>query len=704
MQSNNGMKASFIGERNARIMAYAKNVSTSEVRYYFSKFTEVPQKYYMKPGSKIASSMSEEKKKFMDGLSLDEQLLMLAASTDSSNVTTMTTFNVSTTLRASGYSVEVIPKIEEGSSLGATLGKGIDKTDFPNTCLQGYAKFYNDTEFFYCPIEKGFMNTNYFKKTNIQKPIFNLQIVEMVSMLSTFFEMSAGAIKHVSASETGTKLLSFGELLHPNVENSLPYIMLKLTAWIRSSSCPDSKGWDNATLHGFKFGHSLYNGIVVQLREDDSFIGTLSNLSSFILATHNDYPFLAINDDGFAIVSPSVRFPTNLLGQTVNLEGKKATLEQAYYSLVLSRGFRGVNRKEKGANNRTAYFACNVDPELAETSYFATNIERFVRDYDTIVFITEAAKSTGLLFEFLNAITILDFKGMVLMADNNSLRSILTPVATNNEEQSAMYKYGRAEFYVHLASDPALYCVKNSIRKGRPGMYYPSGNVIILDMRTDKEIEYQKGNMVKFEQELNRRMDERYLEWTSWVWPVVGRAKLSSKMVTYPYDNCTILTGVELHNMVMWIAYNFKFGDKSPWWYNVTGDHGVIDEICAASIMCNIMRCMRSIYRVSPYYALKQFKYRVPSLRKRGLGKLNVSFIHFHDTQLTEAMAMGPLAVLKLFQESEVSMRASMLRSPEVRQIISTEMRDKASGTISPVLTASKIDWTAGDEEEFDGV
>jgi len=116
MQSNNGMKASFIGERNARIMAYAKNVSTSEVRYYFSKFTEVPQKYYMKPGSKIASSMSEEKKKFMDGLSLDEQLLMLAASTDSSNVTTMTTFNVSTTLRASGYSVEVIPKIEEGSS------------------------------------------------------------------------------------------------------------------------------------------------------------------------------------------------------------------------------------------------------------------------------------------------------------------------------------------------------------------------------------------------------------------------------------------------------------------------------------------------------------------------------------------------------------------------------------------------------------
>jgi len=699
------MKASFIGEKNARIMAYAKNVSTSEVRYYFSKFTEVPQKYYMKPGSKVATSMSAEKKKFMDELSLDEQLLMLAASTDSANVSTMTTFNVSTTLRALGYSVEVIPKLEEGASLGATLEKGIDKTDFPIVCLQGYAKFYNETEFFYCPIEKGFMNTNYFKKANIQKPIFNLQIVEMVSMLSTFFELSAGMIKHVSASETGTKLLSFSEILHPNVENSLPYIMSKLTAWIKSSSCPDSKGWDNATLHGFKFGHSLYNGIVIQLREDDSFISTLSNISSFILATHNDFPFLAIKDDGFAIVSPSVRLPTTLLGQTVDLSIKKATLEQAYYSLVLSRGFRGVNRKEKGANNRTAYFACNVDPELAETSYFATNIERYIKEFDTIVFITEAAKSTGLLFEFLNALTILDFKGMVLMADNNSLRSALTPIASNHEEQSAMYKYGRGEFYVNLASDPALYCVKNSIRKGRPGMYYPQGNVIILDMRTDKEIEYQKGNMVKFEQELIRRMDDRYLEWTTWIWPVVGRAKLSSKMVSYPYDGCTISTGVELHNMVMWIAYNFKFADKSPWWYNVTGDHGLVDEICAASIMCNIMRCMRSIYRVSPYYALKKFDYKIPLLRKRGLGKLNVSFIHFHDTQLSEAMAMGPLAVLKLFQESESSMRANMLRSSEVREIISTDMRGvKSGGVISPVPTGKKIDWGAGEEEEYDGV
>jgi len=160
-----------------------------------------------------------------------------------------------------------------------------------------------------------------------------------------------------------------------------------------------------------------------------------------------------------------------------------------------------------------------------------------------------------------------------------------------------------------------------------------------------------------------------------------------------------------LHNMVMWIAYNFKFADKSPWWYNVTGDHGLVDEICAASIMCNIMRCMRSIYRVSPYYALKKFDYKIPLLRKRGLGKLNVSFIHFHDTQLSEAMAMGPLAVLKLFQESESSMRANMLRSSEVREIISTDMRGvKSGGAISPVPTGKKIDWGAGEEEEYDGV
>jgi len=113
-------------------------------------------------------------------------------------------------------------------------------------------------------------------------------------------------------------------------------------------------------------------------------------------------------------------------------------------------------------------------------------------------------------------------------------------------------------------------------------------------------------------------------------------------------------------------------------------------------MVCNITRCMRTVYRHSPYVVLRKLGYMEPRLDYRGLGKMNVVTVAWQNVVITEAIEAGSLAVLKLFRESTVPIRATMLRDENVRNMLEER---PASPVVTSVPAKIGLQWKVDDDD-----
>jgi len=637
---------------------------------------------------KKATTLSDEKTNQLMSLNANDLALVLAYSVDHVVTTSMSTFNCHTIMRGFGYSTDMVGAINNDTDIAQTMLIGMDKSHFPRDKSR-YMIFSNEVEKFYCPIENGYINTNYFKRPGVQKPIFCLQLAETVGMLTTFFGMRNGKIISVLANEAGTKLLSFENVIVEKFVNSQLAISVALHNALNASACPDVRGWDLANLHGLSFANALYLAFVTKLAADESYVKIIAGLTAMIIKVDDGQSFFRVVGDAMAVNGPSMHFPSILAGARVNILAKEATLDQAHYALSLARSFRGENKADKGSITRVAYTGAFIDPNVAEVIYLGSNVMRFVeKEVKDIVVVADYGKMAGTLLQFLDVLAINDYQGTVVLPEANVLRNVLK-VTAGPSDPVPRFSYGKASFKVVLTNNPASYLMKDSYRQ--ESSFFPI-KPLVFDLRYSSRSEYSRGELKRFETEAERVFSELYNEWGSWTncSGVISRVKLFTNLVT-EYD-LQVFSGCDIHNLVCWTVFGREATCK--WAYEITP--GNFAEVCAASMVCNITRCMRTVYRHSPYVVLRKLGYMEPRLDYRGLGKMNVVTVAWQNVVITEAIEAGSLAVLKLFRESTVPIRATMLRDESVRNMLEER---PASPVVASVPAKLGLQWKVDDDD-----
>jgi len=332
--------------------------------------------------------------------------------------------------------------------------------------------------------------------------------------------------------------------------------------------------------------------------------------------------------------------------------------------LSLARGFRGDNAGMRGDLSRVAYAGITMSPVLAEACYLLTNIGRIIPQFEDIILISGQSKASGIILLFLGALEMLEFKGKVFIQDGSNVQNALTP----SRDMRYCYRYGSADFTVVLTSTPALYATRDSYLYKNKDSVLPSVKSLVIDWRDSHVVEYNRTNFQLRDTELRRAFESFYNEWENFSYPVLSRTSMFNDLVNEQWNNVQIISCVELHNLVVWTCYKFKC--EVGWWYDIN-DGEVFSECCAASIACNIVRCMRYVYGFNPGLLLEKLGYKRPVVKLSALGKQNVAMVVWQDAELRDAASAGPVALLKYFNDAPSSMQAMMMVNPVVSKIIS---------------------------------
>jgi len=686
------------GQKSQRTLdneQFAKSITAGEVRYYLKNIKRHEVNYQ---GS-MASSITPEKVNILNGKSLGDVLYIMAIANQSSSVVKVTPFNVCETLKNKGFHVEYVHHLDASVDFGDTIMSPKNAPAFPITGC-AYVKFHNEMSTFYCPIRSSFIDTNYFKWTGIQKMIFNVQIAEICAMFATFFVMKNGVVKFFCSVEAGEKLLSFNSILADGYDVNAAWTANLLGEILHELPAPDIRGWAHTNLSGMNFSGMLYQGLAEYFagqkgKSGEAIMEILTACNGMVRGTINAEKgllnYMSINDGSIQIVKPSVMIPQVMCDKVMDITSKSATHEQAAYALKCARGHLGKDKSQKSDLARVGYAGATIDPSLAETVYLLSNLGRFITKFEDVIVVTSDRKAIGTVLKTFEVLQMLEFKGKVFVQDAPNIRSALMPTGTANT-----WIYAESLFEI-------ITCLTVSDLVSRDNVSYaflktvPSSNSLIIDYRESFYDDYTRGTYIKYDANVAAAFEGFYRQWISWSYPVVGRTRLFSDMVARKWDNVQFVSGIELHNMVMWCCVKFELQDDS-WWY-VVDNKKTFAEVCCASIVCNITRTMRYVYGLSPMTVLNRLKYRVPVVKLSGLAKRGVMTTIWQDTKIQDAMSQGPEKLHEIFAQATGDVQALMMSTPNVRQMLS-EGTSSSPISISRPSTPFMLNLKADDEDE----
>jgi len=682
---------SVMDAQNARVnvvMRYSHTISSAIIRTYISQHLK---KQIRLPNNFKPVEISAQTLLDLGKFSYVECLLILAHAKDTAKITTVTTFNVEQVLQGMGYTIAYEAKV--GDDLGVTMKVGVDKSVFPMDNEKGYVLFDNHVDKkFYCPIVGNYINTNFFREPRVEKVIFNSQLAEAIALLVTFYSLRNGEITQVVATEAGTQLLNFDKILSLAYVNSLEYVSNIIKGWLQKSQCPDARGWNNITMHSLSFAHTLYSIISRLSSTSDDVLVELATITD-IIARVPGGKFFEVRGDNLTIRGCGFGLPKVLNGQSLDVKNKHASIDQAYCALMLSRSMRGTDKREVAGMSRKAYIEFTISPSSAEIIYTATNLRRFVKE-DTIIFRADAGKSVGTLIQYLNALIVLDYKGTVIIPNTSAVKNVLL-IVPDDKLKEPVYRYLSGEFRVILSVVDTLVLQTSWMRdetKGYKG-YVPK-KAIIIDLRLLSTTSYDRRKHTVVDLEYESACEARCHEYSMLEYPVIFRCPTFRNMfISDKFDNVTFYTGVELHNLIQWGVYGFKLEDEG-WWYKC--DEKSLEEICAASILVNIGRCVQAMIRVSPRVLLAKHGFRAPKLLISGIKRILPAQIAYTQEEVFAAVSQGSASIMKMIEESSMINQAQLLSIPLVQQALVENVPDVGASAGKRVIGVEE------DEVELD--
>jgi len=619
-----------------------------------------------------------------------ECLLILTHALDVTKVVSVSPFNIDSVMQGFSYNYSRIQEIDV-EDLGETLLIGLDNTEFPKKNVRGYMKFIDPVgRMFVCPIEGNYINTNYFRDSRIDKSMFNSQIVEAVALIATFYSLRNGAISQLTGTEAGKQVLNFERLLATNYANSFDYVSEKLMSWFEQLQCPDPRGWNHMTLHGLAFAHQLYYSLAKICSNDEQCIEHLSMITSCIIEPvyiqGRTVKFFDVKDSSYVINGCPLSLPMILNGQKADLMNKQAGLDQAWYVLQQCRSVRGVDKTEKGSLSRRSYIDININPGMAEIIYTATNIRRFL-NHDSVIVLSDVGKSSGTVLEFLNALVMNDYKGLVYMSEVSTIKNVLVATnARNGDTTDVLYKFGAGEFKIVLSPvDHMIYTQSWVRQKDRYTGSLPK-EAIIFDFRILTNATYDKKRLQDFEVAVELAYKSRLAQYEMFAYPIVMRCPTYTGLFEEK-ERIKVVTGVELHNLVQWVCVNCKPDETiDPWWYDCNVKN--MEEIFSASILANIGPTVVNLIRVGPLFLLKRYGFRSPRLLVSGLKKMSMNQIAYSSEEIMTAMSHGPGMLLQLFNNSNPVTQGVMLSTDSIREQL--EMNDRSASPDRDLVIRSK--------------
>jgi hypothetical protein len=666
-------------ERANYVMDYARTINKTIIRSHLvekGKHVALPAGFKPVPvPPKIAVQLAS--------FTLDEKYMILSHAPEITKVTTVTTFNVDIAMQALGYHMEVPSGEIDFNEHGDTLMTGIDGTEFPMKNSRGYVKFTNNVgRFFYCPIDTIYINTNFFRNSQIDKPYYNAQVTEAVALIATFYSMRNGEIvKMFSATEAGKQLLNYDTILSRAYETSLEYVNSVIQGWLQQVPCTHARGWKQTTAHGLDFAHLLY---VLASKIGPNAIPIISIITNMIVdqmtRKGKTLRFFEVNMDSMVINGVGLSLPTFLLGVKMNIRNKEAELNQAYTALMMARSVRGVDKSAKGSFSRKSYLEVSMDAGVAEILYMAQNISWMKTP--NIFVQTDYGKTSGTVVKLLTALVLNDFDGVVFLDTNSPLRNTMTitsekfklviPDAPESAEPQfyadVLYKYTVGKYRVVFAPIVPLINVYSHIRQDGSkyrGIVPDAG--VVFDLREMSNVSYERKKFGSMDASYEDATYIRVQSYSSYMYPVVFRVPAHEKMFSDGYSDVQCVTGVEIHNLVFWGLYKCLF---------IVPDNIYVcapetrQEICAASILANIGRCMFVLLRASVTSLLTFYKFKVPKINLAGISRLVTAQIAYSDEEFLSAMSKGSAEVLRYFSQGnfvEQTMALATLAGDAIR-------------------------------------
>jgi len=677
-------------EKTDRLLEIARRFSTQEVSTYITTFRPKFSSF-TRPGKKVM--LSDAKKKELDSLNDGDLLYVYRFTTDTIKTTVVTPFNCSSVLREQGYSCEKVAHIEGVKvDYGKSREVGLDgKPQFENP--GGYLKYIKGNEFFLAPVEESFINLNYSRLDNVIVAPFNKQFAQITALLATFFGVKNGNVIFVDAQEAGANLLNLGKILGP--PNSRPLTAYEIDDVLKNSLCLDAGGWERANLHGIKFCHQFYYSFLNWAKEHPRNIGDKIDALLGVFKDKNGAKMWRVEDRRLVLGTASFTLPASLNNTPLNIIGRKADVGQAYYARHLSQSFRGVDKGEKGGLSRGAYLSVFLDPSIAELIYLVTNLDRMLDVRRDIILNVGDRRGLGLATQFFEALELLKFKGkLVIQADS----SLLPKLKLRGEGIVSEYSFGDADYRVFLVADIRFYFRQHE------NTLIDLTDPVIFDLASSTASAFEKKNVEKNDRHFSNDYDQRIKSWLNYDYPVIARASVftdiykknikvsgkdkeivderkeegsnkesgqegsSAQDKVKHKKSVRIISGAELHNLTAWVLVDYDYELNGNWWYELD-DYDNMREYLSATILVNIVKSMRHVFRLSPSEVLRSLKFKFPVFYTSILAHVKGQVL-WDEIDVDAIESMTTEEALNAFVMASVPAKEKMMGIEKIRNIV----------------------------------
>jgi len=677
-------------DKTDRLLEIARRFTTQEVNTYIAIYR--PRFLsFTRQGKKVM--LSDMKKKELDSLNDGELMYVFRFTTDTIKTTVVTPFNCSSVLREQGYSCEKVPHVEGVKvDYGNSREVGLDgKPQFENP--GGYLKYIKGNEFFLAPVEESFINLNYSRLDNAIITPFNKQFAQITALLATFFGVKNGNVIFVDAQEAGANLLNLAKILGP--PNSRPLTAYEIDDVLKNSLCLDAAGWDRANLHGIKFCHQFYYSFLDWAKKNPRNIGNKIDALLGVFKDKNGTKMWRVENHQLVLGIASFTLPASLNNTPLNIIGRKADISQAYYARHLSQSFRGVDKGEKGGLSRGAYLSVFLDPSIAELIYLVTNLDRMLDVRRDIILNVGDRRGLGLATQFFEALELLKFKGrLVIQADS----SLLPKLKLKREGVVSEYSFGDAEYCVFLVADIKYYF------KEHENTLVDLVDPVIFDLASSTASAFEKKNVEKYDRHFSNDYDQRVKSWLTYDYPVIARTsvfadiykrnvKVSGKEKEVMEQrkeegsnkesgqegssaqgkgkhekSVRIISGAELHNLTAWVLVDYDYELNGNWWYELD-NYDTMREYLSATILVNIVKSMRHVFRLSPSEVLRSLKFKFPVFYTSILAHVKGQVL-WDEINVGAIESMTTEEALNAFVMASVPAKEKMMKIDKIRKIV----------------------------------
>jgi len=383
----------------------------------------------------------------------------------------------------------------------------------------------------------------------------------------------------------------------------------------------------------------------------------------------------------YGLIYKEIQVPYSLNDVSFHIIKKGITIPQAYDANKIARTIRGENDAENAIFSRTANFPFGVPYRVGEACAVKSNFSRYVKGYQTVFLDVDKSVPQSIITDFLDAMTMLEYKGDLWVPNYISRVSGLIADVKKSEIrpsftdlQSLSYKYRDALFVVKLYSPEVVDQKKKTFDK----------DVLVIDFRIVTNLDgAQYANLcssVSYTSGLRIQSHDQYKYNYVFIMPLVEGM---STWIAHGKDKPDVYLRSGYHMTNLLAFYSTVPPQDDAWSYDLLDAEQVL-AYCSASALMTILRCTYKFSGQPPNYFLVRYGFKPLPISVKGMSKIgsNVLLTMKLDVGVFDQMSTEELR--GLFDSANTDQRSDLIdQHPELMHRIlavsggSVEKKDK---------------------------